>query len=158
MGKSLIIKDADFSANGISTSVGWVGGYPSTILAGEAGKVSANNNITAPIATEVTRLGMVGKTIKYIKINAASSGTIGVYTYNTSDGTTSNQQSISVTSGINILTLPTPIVISSNAVSIGIQGNGIVRYWSNSASYTARGWQYAQNGVVRIPIDFGYDI
>ena len=67
MGKSLIIKGADFSENGISTSVTWVAKYPSNILSGETGAVVSSNTIYFPISTEITRLGMVGKTIKYIK-------------------------------------------------------------------------------------------
>ena len=154
MGKSLVIKGADFSENGISTLVTWLGQYPSNILAGESGKVVSSNTVYFPISTEVTRLGMVGKTIKYIKLNAAAAGTITVY--KVTSGTSSDNQDYSVSAGNNIIELTTPISITSDSVSVGIKGNGIIRYWSGSASYPARGWQYATNGVARIPIDFGY--
>lgn len=156
MGKSLIIKGADFSENGISTSVTWVAQYPSNILSGETNKVVSSDVVFFPISTEVARLGMVGKTIKYIKLNAAASGTITVYKI--TNGTESDAKDYSVSVGNNIIELETPISITSDSVSVGIKGNGIVRYWSASANYPARGWQYASGGVARIPIDFGYEV
>ena len=154
MGKSLVIKGADFSENGISTSVTWVAQYPSNILAGESGKVVSNTTVYSPLSTEVARLGMVGKTIRYIKLNAAAAGTITVY--KVTSGTTSDQKSYSVSAGNNIIELETPISITSDSVAVGIKGNGIIRYWSGSASFTSRGWTYNSSGVARIPIDFGY--
>ena len=156
MGKSLIIKGADFSENGISTSVTWVAKYPSNILSGETGAVVSSNTIYFPISTEITRLGMVGKTIKYIKLNAAASGTITVYII--TDGTESDAKDYSVSAGNNIIELETPISITSDSISVGFKGNGIIRYWRASAKYPERGWLYASEGIVRIPIDFGYEV
>lgn len=156
MGKSLVIKGADFSENGIATLITWAGNYPSSILQGESRKVVSNNNLFAMISTEVSRLDMVGKTIKYVKLNAASAGTLIVCTTDTSSGTGSNEQSFQVSQGINIIELTSPIYISSDAVGVGVKGNGVVRYWSSSGSYTSRGWLYAVNGAARIPIDFGW--
>lgn len=156
MGKSLVIKGADFSENGIATLIGWAGNYTSTVLAGESGRVVSHDNLIAMISTEVTRLDLVGKTIKYVKLNAASAGTLKVYTADTSSGTGSNEQSFQVAQGINIIELTSPIYISSNAVGVGVKGNGVVRYWTSSANYPARGWQYVVSGPVRIPVDFGW--
>jgi hypothetical protein len=156
MGKSLVIKGADFSENGIATLITWAGNYTSAVLAGESGRVVAHDNLIAMISTEVTRLDLVGKTIKYVKLNAASAGTLKVYTTDTSSGTGSNEQSFQVAQGINIIELTSPIYISSNAVGVGVKGNGVVRYWASSASYPVRGWQYAVNGPVRVPVDFGW--
>ena len=154
MGKSLVIKGADFSENGIGTLITWAGNYPSNILSGERGKVVSNTTIYHPITTEVERLGMNGKTIKYIKLNAAAAGTITVYKH--ISGSDIEEQSLSVSADINIIELPTPITITDNVTSIGIKGNGIIRYWSNSASYTSRGWTYNSTSAARIPIDFGW--
>lgn len=156
MGKSLVIKGADFSENGISTSVTWAAGYTSSALAGENGRVVTHDNLVAMISTEVTRLGLVGKTIKYVKLNAAAAGTLKVYTTDISAGTGSNEQTFQVSQGVNIVELTSPIYISSNAVSIGFKGNGVIRYWTSSANYPQRGWLYQVNGAVRLPIDIGY--
>lgn len=156
MGKSLVIKGADFSENGIATLIGWAGNYPANILQGESGRIVTHDNLIAMISTEVTRLDLVGKTIKYVKLNAASAGTLKVYTTDTSSGTGSNEQSFQVAQGINIIELTSPIYISSNAVGVGVKGNGVVRYWTSSANYPARGWQYVVSGPVRVPVDFGW--
>ena len=158
MGKSLVIKGADFSENGISTSATWIAQYPSDILIGGSGRVVSSDVIFFPIASEVTRLNMVGKTIRFIKLNAAAAGTISVYTIATADGSPSNEQSLSVAAGVNILELNMPISINSDAVSVGLKGNGIIRYWAASGSYPSRGWLYAEGGAARIPIDFGYEV
>lgn len=156
MGKSLVIKGADFSANGISTLVTWAAGYSDSILEGETGRVVDKDTICRPYGSEVTRLGMVGKTIKYLKLNAASAGTITIYKVNLSDSSTSQEQQYSVAAGKNIIELSSPITIGSDTYSVGTKGNGIVRYWSSSANYPARGWQGASGANVRYPIDFGY--
>lgn len=156
MGKSLVIKGADFSANGISTLITWVAGYSDSILQGETGRVVNTDLIPKPYSSELTRLGMVGKTIKYLKLDAASAGTITIYKVNLSDNSTSQEQQYSVAAGKNIIELPSPITIGSDTYSVGTKGNGIIRYWSSSASYPARGWQGASGSNVRYPIDFGY--
>lgn len=156
MGKSLVIKGADFCANGISTLVTWAAGYSDSILEGETRRVVNTDQIWRPYDSEVTRLGMVGKTIKYLKLNAASAGTITIYKFNLSDSSTSQEQQYSVSAGKNIIELSSPITIESNTYSVGTKGNGIVRYWASSANYPARGWQGASGSNVRYPIDFGY--
>lgn len=156
MGKSLVIKGADFSANGISTLVTWCGGYSDSILEGETGRVVSNNNFWKPYDQEVTRLGMVEKTIKYIKLNAAAAGTITVAKVELSDGSATQEQNFSVSVGKNIIELSSPITISSDSYSVGIKGNGIIRYWSNSEDYLSRGWKGSSGAAYRVPIDFGY--
>lgn len=156
MGKSLVIKGADFSANGISTLITWCGGYSDSILEGETRKVVSNNTFWRPYDAEVTRLGMVGKTIKYIKLNAAAAGTITVAKVDLSDSSTTQDQNYSVSAGKNIIELSSPITIGSNSYSVGVKGNGIIRYWSSSDAYPERGWKTSSSTGARLPIDFGW--
>lgn len=165
MGKSLIIKGADFSENGIATLIGWVGGYTSEGLSWSS--VISGDSVYVVAPSEVTRLNMVGKTIKYIKINAAATGYIKVYTANTSTQppySVSNEQTIAVPqTGVVVLELPTPITIT-NSNSIALYGKGIVHFRSAAADYPAYGWRYfvantsTELSPARISADWGYNL
>lgn len=165
MGKSLVIKGADFTTNGIQTLVGWVGGYTDENLHQPNTITGDNIYIVAP--AEITRLNMIGKTIKYIKIYAVATGYIKVYKADLSTQppySVSNEQTIAVTqTGINVVELNTPITISSSN-GIALVGKNIITYAMSATSNPEKGWLYfvANAGTeissVRIPVDWGYNL
>lgn len=165
MGKSLVIKGADFSANGIQTLVGWVGGYTDANLHQSVTITGDSAYVVAP--SEMSNLNMVGKTIKYIKIYAAATGYIKVYKADLSTQppySVSNEQTLSVAhTGIIVIELNTPITIS-NTVGIALYGKDIVKYKAASENEPQVGWRYFVANVstdispARISADWGYDL
>ena len=162
MGKSLIIKGADFSENGIATLLRWIIGFTNTQLHGE--RVASDSAIRLVAPEDFSTFGLSGKTIKYIKVYAPNAGTISVHEISTAATpyTSVGSQSYSVAQGNNIIELSTPITINSST-SIGVQGPGCYSYWRASVSGHA-GWRYYQAGTTEpistalLPIDFGESV
>lgn len=162
MGKSLIIKGADFSENGIATSISWIIGFTNNQLHGE--RVTTGNGTLVVAPEDFGTFGLNGKTVKYIKVYAPNAGTILVHKISTSSMpyTSVSSQSYGVAQGNNIIELDTPITINSST-SIGIQGANCYTYWRNSVQGHA-GWRYyvedSTQGIsaAQIPIDFGENV
>lgn len=163
MGKNLIIKGADFSENGIATLISWSAGYTNTNLHGE--RTITSTYVYCPTKSELQRLGLTGKAVKYIKLYAVSAGTITVYKTDCSSTpySASDPHTYSVMAGMNIIELDSPITITS-AVGLAIQGANVLTYWRNAESYPSKGWVYliadstTEPSAVRIPVDFGVQV
>ena len=159
MGRKLVIKNANFSTNGIhlGTPV-WNWNFTDNQLKGDASFTSGDTFYM--LASEITAYNLSGYRIEAIKLWCATSGTITISTVNTTgNGSVVNTTSYNVTAGKNIITLTNPITLSSN-VSIGLSGNGILRSWAQAAADRC-GWQI---GKVRsstvytryMAVDFAY--
>lgn len=165
MGRKLIVNDADFSVNGMSSDYSWWIGYSDAKLVGANSFSNTDKFIILP--SEITRLGLSGKVVNCVRLYAVTSGTISIGgatvspTDNvaSSDNITSNE-SFNVTAGINILHLATPVTISTSK-SMWVTGRGILTYKTNNTDadggWVFRGLTYtAYNVDSRIAIDFGY--
>ena len=165
MGRKLIVNDADFSVNGMSSDYSWWIGYSDAKLVWPAAFTNTDKFIILP--SEITRLGLSGKVVNCVRLYAVTSGTISIGgatvspTDNvaSSDNITSNE-SFNVTAGINILHLATPVTISTSK-SIWVTGKDILTYKTNNKN-ADDGWLFraltktnAQTAS-RIAIDFGY--
>ena len=160
MGKKLIIKNADFSANGIaSVEPTWSLGYTSAELIGNTGFTNTNNYYI--IASEIQSLGLSGKVISALKFYASGNGNITVGKVSISGSSASIVESFvfQVNSGENIIYLPNSITLSSSQ-SISFSGRYILTY--NHEADPSVGWKFSWIGsstvsnVNFIPIDFGY--
>lgn len=162
MGKQLIIKGADFSTNGISNIVpSWYINYDNNAYASDSAFTSSNKFYIN--YSEISRLGLNGKQVNFVKINCKKAGVVNIGAVNgTSAGTGYNYN---VGKGMNIIYLRATVTLSQN-VSIYLQGDDIVKYWTSSAVNAASdpealGWGFSRIGSTstysqRIPCDFGF--
>lgn len=159
MGKQLVIKNADFSVNGMENIVPtWYINYDDNAYAANTVFSSANKFYVKH--DEITRLGLDNTQINFIKVNCKIAGIINIGKVN--GNTAGTGFDYNVTSGINIIHLRQTITLSQS-VSIYFAGNGIIRYWTANASdgHPELGWGMARAGssnvyVQRIPIDLGF--
>jgi hypothetical protein len=174
MGKSLIIKGADFSVNAITSTIAWYNEY--TNLVGEnTGPAATKFNIYLPYA-ELEGFGMKDHPVEYIKLHVDVDGLIKVGKVQVNvDLTDITATDVSITdtlienvfsdvsAGENTLYLPTPITITSAdvaakniALNIYVEPRNILRFNDS----TGDGWSYWGNSgytsKYRFPIQFGY--
>lgn len=161
MGSRLIIKDADFSENGIVTgTLVWYLGYDETAMDANSPFSSTNRFYIIPDA--LTANNLIGKTISYVHLHAKQAGTIKISTVkpNGSNASVLDEYSYDVTEGVNVVRLANPITFSSE-MTIGFVGMNILSYW-NAAAASEVGWEFRRTGATggygaaRIAIDFGY--
>ena len=158
MGTKVTIKSADFSLNGIISGVlTFYNDYSDAVLQGSTTFSSANGFYM--LSSELSRLNLSGKTVRYVKIYAATAGTIQIGTYSGSGTTITGERSYQVTAGINIITLIEPITINATHLPV-FKGNGILRYWNDADD--SHGWKTNRvNGTassytnMRFPWSFG---
>lgn len=149
MGKNLIIKGADFSANGISVvTINWIG-YTDSEMNGTS--TVSNTNKYCISATSIQSLGLVGKDIQYIKVYAKAAGTItfGGCDISGSTATQDNSYSASVSQGVNTIRLSTPIPLSASK-SIWFAGKNVLSFYNQSSTSYA-GWTFCQIGQTTEP-------
>ena len=150
MGKRLIIKGADFSANGIPyVTYTWFTNFNMS-----QPEVQFQTGAFYIPASEISAFNLSGKTVKAIRFYAMTTGTIEIFPYeNSVDGT---HQVFQITQpGVNIINLETPIPLSSTQ-RLGIKTpDGVYGYNRNVASDTTKGWKFSDTTNVRIPVDFG---
>lgn len=169
MGKKLIIKGADFSANAIAQDR-WYNQY-------ESQGTNSNSIKTVAIAPEaVEALGIIGKPInrlKFYAIGNKSNCTIQVATYTGSRESGSfdlnyigEKQYFDISEGENIITLSTPITLSEGQTIVLTDARQLTLA-NNTTDDTVEfangnGWSYCtdSNGYMAIklkqPIMFGY--
>lgn len=150
MGKKLIVKDVDYSTNGIT--IQWL------LRLTDEDVVGNNKVATADVwyvkTEEVAAKGLLGNTISYIKLYMVSAGTIQIGSV--TNGSTWSGNSYNVSAGVNVIQLVTPITFSSTR-SIGFSGNGMIRMWNQGE----KGWLFSKRNASTsyapktMPIDFG---
>lgn len=161
MGKKLIIKGADFSVNGIiGGQLTFINDYTDAVLHGDTVLTSANTFYIKP--SEITRLGLDGQTITYVKLYVYASGTLNIGTVNNAGTTITQNTSVQVEQGVNIIKLTNPITInSSHLPCFTVTGGPIITYWTGGDASNSKGFEmlranssntYPNN---RFPISFG---
>lgn len=160
MGKNLVIKGADFSANGISVvTINWIG-YTDTELNGSSSV--SNTSKYCISASSIQSLGLAGKSIQYIKIYAKTAGTItfGGCDISGSTATQESSYSAAVSQGVNTIKLATPLPLSASK-SIWFAGKNILSFYQQTATSYA-GWtfytvgQETTDSTAHICIDLAY--
>ena len=152
----LVITNSDFRENRIET-INWYGKYADTSLQGTSNVTSSSDYAMA--LEDVENLGLVGVSVKYLKLYARAAGDVIIKKceWNGTGWTKTDEQTIPVISGINIVEI-TPITLSST-FSLSVQGNGILTYYSDGGA--DRGWRFpissTQLSTARICIDLGVD-
>lgn len=167
MGKSLIIKGADFSQNAIEQTVVWYNIYSDLVKSIRSS--SGTFGQYAPRASAITELGLMGKPINLVKLNIEElppSGIIRIGTANVTaiDVTPFAYTEIKsyeyiVTEGINTINLNEEITLSEGMT---IFVYGLVYYnRAGATSGNTEGFQivypdrYPSENIVT-PIQFGY--
>lgn len=150
MGKRLIVKGADFSANGIPyVSYTWFTNYDMT----DPEAAFSTSPFGIP-ASEITAFSLSGKTVKAIRFYAKSTGTINIAPI--TDGVVGTNQTFQITqTGVNIIMLNTPIPLSSTQRLQVQTPDGVFGYNRNAGTNLSKGWKFSDTTTVRIPIDFG---
>ena len=160
MGSKLIIKNADFSENGIVTgTLVWYLGYDESYMNADSPFSSTNRFYIIP--SEITANNLDGKEVSYVKVYAKISGSIKISQVNVSGSSASagTEYNYLVNEGINIIKLTEPITLSTTK-SIGFIGMNILSFWPENASSV--GWEFKRTGATtgygtrKIVIDFGY--
>ena len=137
MGSKVTIKGADFTLNGIISGVlTFYNDYSDAVLQGSTTFSSANAFYI--LASDLSRVNLSGKTVRYVKIYAVTAGTIQIGTYSGSGTNISDEHNYQVTQGINIITLVNPITIDATHLPV-FKGNGILRYWNDADD--SHGWK-----------------
>lgn len=158
MGKKLIVKGADFSANGIIVGeLTFINDYSDSVL--RASEILESANTFYIMESELTRLGLSDKTVSYVKMYSPIAGTVQIGTVNSTGTTISGNQNYLVNAGVNTIKLQTPITIDSSHLPC-FTGQGILVFWNDNDDN--KGWKllranssstYPNN---RMPISFGY--
>lgn len=158
MGKSLIIKNADFSENGIPTKsrvLTWTMEYSSEQLIGNSIFGSATYYM---LLSEINNFGLTGKYVGAVRLYALKSGIIKISKVLVSNAVTIVREfSFTVSEGENTLNLPSLIELTDN-VSVGVYGPGILKYNRQGVDI---GWKFAAapslspSSGSSIPIDLG---
>lgn len=160
MGKRIIFKGENFSANAMPVKdPTWYLNYDESRMQGNT-VISGTNTFFLKV-TNIASLGLTDKEVQYVKLYAASAGTINICKVSAS-GTSSilTTESRTVGKGMNIIHLSMPIVLSST-ISIGFSGNGIIGI-NGFEAVDPIGWNISRVGVdteyptVLFPIDLGY--
>ena len=172
MGKSLIIKGADFSQNAIFASK-WYNEYADDDLDGQKA-LNASTVVLYPAAIDA--MGMRGKVVNTIRLYSYKAVSISIGSCQASgerDGeysVTFNDDATlySLNVGINDIHLETPITLSEGT-SLGFKGVGTENkeilavnvHAGSSTESDEYGWTCgygnAWNGIgIRVPIMFGY--
>lgn len=159
MGKKLVIAGADFYYNGWNDNLTWFVSYSTNALKGDT--AFANSNKFYVVPSEVSRLGLIGKTVNVVRLYAASAGTISIGTVDPNNNTVGDNYTYSVVAGVNVIRLTSPVTFSSTC-SIWISGQGRCKYWAANMD-TDYGWLFRNTtgssvGVARIPCAFGFAI
>lgn len=150
MGKKLIVKGVDYSTNGIT--IQWQFGLSDEEVVGNQQVSTTDVWYIKP--EEISSNNLVGKIVSYIKLYCPNAGTISVGSV--TNGSTWSGNSYSVTQGVNIIQLNTPVTLSST-VSIGVAGQNMIRMWSDGR----KGWLFNKRNASTsyapktMPIDFG---
>ena len=150
MGKKLIVKDVDYSTNGIT--IQWEFGLSDEDVVGNQQVSTTDVWYIKP--EEIENNNLAGKTISYIKAYFPSAGTVSIGSV--TNGSTWSGSSYSVTQGVNIIQLNTPVTLSSTR-SIGVSGQNMIRMWSDGR----KGWLFNKRSASTsyapktMPIDFG---
>ena len=158
MGKKLIIKGADFTENGIiSGVVTFYNDYSDAVL--NASATFPNDNPFYILSSELSRLGLLNKTIRFVKFYAKSAGTVSIGTYSGSGSVISGESTYQVTQGVNIITLTSSIVLTASRLPV-FKGNGVLSFWTDNND--AKGFKYSRIGGTastyanyRMPVSFG---
>lgn len=155
MGKKLIIMGADFSQNGIISGVlTFYNDYSDAVL--NASNPFSSTNTFHILASDLSRVNLDGKTVRYVKLYAKQAGTIQIGTYNGS--TISGNTSYTVVRGVNVIQLNSSITINSTHLPC-FTGMDILSFWTDSDD--SHGWKFGRTGASttypsgRIPISFG---
>lgn len=137
MGKSIIIKGADFSTNGIRQSVEWYNTFNSLV----GNKTTDTSQTLFLIRSEITFL--LGKTIRYIRLHSRGNNAIqiGVLKIFSEPGVTPMsyewkvpQQKYPVVAGVNTILLNQEVVLGTNeTIAIHNVGGGGVLTFNNSS-------------------------
>ena len=159
MGKSLILKDTDFSDNALP-KITWFVELTDANLVGNT--AFATNYKARMVSDELTRTGLKGKTINVIKVYATTAGVIKVG--NASFASTpvfSNVQTYNVVQGYNTIVLTTPLSFSSSLSFYIENENACLTYTSNVQYDLNKGFKFNNSGTgqgsaSRIPANFGY--
>lgn len=154
----LVITNSDFSTNRIET-IKWFGQYTDESLQGNSNVTSSTDYAIA--LSEVENLGLTGVAVKYLKLFAKTAGNIIIKKCeqigSDTTWTKTNEQTISVIPGINIVEI-TPVMLSQS-ISLSVQGNGVLTY--NNSGGADKGWFFSTSpnsvSTSRICIDFGVD-
>lgn len=158
MGKKLIIKGADFTENGIISGVlTFYNDYSDAVLNGSA--TFPNSNQFYMLGSDLSRLGLLNKTVRFVKLYAKSSGTITIGTYSGSGTSVSDDNSYQVTQGVNIITLRNAITLTTSRLPV-FTGSGILSFWTDNND--DKGFKYSRIGGTastyanyRMPVSFG---
>lgn len=161
MGKRLIIKDADFSTNGIpvSGSIVWHTNYSNLAMQGSAAFTNDSRFSMRP--TEITGLGLDGVTINIVKLYAAINGTVEIGQATTGNTPTySKNHTYQVTQGINTIRLTEGITLNSSNATIFVSGKNVACYYRQveepSVDQTDKGWLFTPaTNYSRIPLNLG---
>lgn len=160
MGKRLIIKGADFSANALS-SLTWYVNIAENLLQGN--KLDTYTVRFRVSAESIATFGLAGKTVNVIKLYAQNAGTfeIGQATFGTGASYT-GAQTYTCVQGINTIELSTPLTLSSTQ-TIYVNGQNVITYWEQVGGDTTKGWRYlgessTSPGNSTIPICFGFKV
>lgn len=154
----LVVVNSNFSINCIET-IRWYGKYTDTSLQGDHNVTSSTDYAVA--LQEIANLGLTNVAVKYLRLFARTAGNIIIKKCEQIGSETSwtktDEQTISVISGINIIEI-TPITLSSS-ISLSVQGNGILTY--NQTGGADKGWLFSTSpnsvSTARICIDLGVD-
>lgn len=157
MGKKLIIKGADFSQNGIiSEVITWYNDYSDSVL--DANTVFNSDLRLYMLASDLSRVNLLNKTVRYMKLYAKQAGIILFSTYSGSGASVSGETQYTVAQGVNIITLASPITIDSTHLPT-FSGYDILSFWNDNND--AKGWNFGRVNAsssfasYRIPISFG---
>lgn len=159
MGKSLIIKNADYSAYALP-KITWLVKLKDSNLVGT--NDFATNYKARMVSNELTRTGLVGKTINVIRVYATTNGIIKVGNASfASKPEFSNVQSYEVVQGYNTIILDTPLSFSSSLSFYVENLNACITYNANVQYDLNKGFKFNNSGTgqgtaSRIPMDFGY--
>ncbi len=160
MGKRIIFKGENFSANAMPIKdPTWYLNYDESRMEGNT-TITGTNTFFMKV-DNISSLGLTGKEVQYVKLYAATAGTINICKVSAS-GTSSilTTESHTVEEGINIIHLSNPVTLSST-ISIGFAGGGIVSMY-NYQGVDPIGWEISRVGTdteypnIYFPIDFGY--
>lgn len=146
MGKSLIIKGADFSANAIiPTVISYYNEYDNYV---------GTNGVASPALVGIPQsviedMGLFGKTIKIVKFHSPSDTTItmGKATVEGKVITPVVSSTYNVTEGINEVRLDNPIILNEGETFfINITTENMTREKFTTSPEDAKGWNYFASG------------
>lgn len=149
MGKALIIKGADFSGISVkkTTFVKWLFGYTDTQISTHSQGFSSNF-VFAPSSDFDNYFA--GKNIVGIKMYSSAIGTIGIYKFKKSDGTTTLVKSASVVPGINSIELDSAIECGTD-YTVGITARDL-------AVRDSSGWSFRSDNNPSVKATPGFVI